>query len=98
MALMTGKGMVYEKYLDESAFGTEAGTTGKIGEFDVVNNGIQIMTERIRLILRAPLDKLQQVLTCTWSISTSFPIPSDITAPTGPQMFKRGAVVQYAGA
>jgi hypothetical protein len=98
MALMTGKGMVYEKYLDESAFVTEAGTTGKIGEFDVVNNGIQIMTERIRLILRAPLDKLQQVLTCTWSISTSFPIPSDITAPTGPQMFKRGAIVQYAGA
>lgn len=98
MILITGKGAVYEKYLDESALVTEAGTTGKIGDFDVVNNGIQIMTERIRLILRAPLDKLQQVLTTSWSISTSFPIPSDLTAPTGPQMYKRACVLQYAGA
>jgi hypothetical protein len=98
MMLITGKGAVYEKYLDESAYVTEAGTTGKIGEFDVVNNGIQIMTERIRLILRAPLDKLQQILTASWSISTSFPIPSDLTAPTGPQMYKRSVVLQYAGA
>lgn len=38
--IITGKGVTYEKYLDESAFVTEAGTVGKIGEFDVVNNSI----------------------------------------------------------
>jgi hypothetical protein len=96
--LITGKGAVYEKYLDESQYVTEAGTTGKIGEFDIVNNGLQIMTERIRAIFRAPLDKLQQILTVSWSISTSFPIPSDLTAPTGPQMYKRAVVLEYAGA
>lgn len=96
-ALLTGQGAVYEKYLDESAFVTQAGTTGKIGEFAVTNNGIQIMTERIRLILRAPLDVLQQVVTAAWSISTSFPIPTDITAPTGPQIVKRAIVCEYAG-
>jgi hypothetical protein len=96
--LITGKGCVYEKYLDESAYVTEAGTMGKIGEFDVVNNGLQIMTERIRLILRAPQDKLQQITTASWSISTSFPIPSDLTAPTGPQLYKRAVVLEYAGA
>lgn len=94
--LITGKGAVYEKYLDESAYVTEAGTTGRIGEFDVVNNGIQILTERIRLILRAPLDRLQQVVSVTWSITTSFPIPSDITSPTGPQRFKRAIVLEHA--
>jgi hypothetical protein len=97
MALLTGKGMVYEKYLDESGFVTQAGTTGKIGEFSITNNGIQIMTERIRLILRAPLDALQQVVTAAWSITTSFPIPTDVTAPTGPQIVKRGVILQYAG-
>jgi hypothetical protein len=97
MAVVTGKGAVYEKYLDESAFVTQAGTTGKIGEFSITNNGMQIMTERIRLILRAPLDALQQVVTSSWSITTSFPIPTDLTAPTGPQIVKRAVILQYAG-
>lgn len=94
--IITGRGAFYEKYLDESAYVTEAGTVGKIGEFDVVNNGISIMTERIRMILRAPQDKLQQVVTCSWSITTSFPVPSDITAASGPQLFKRAIVLEHA--
>jgi hypothetical protein len=94
--ILTGRGAMYEKYLDESAFLTEAGTTGKIGEFDVVNQGIAILTERIRMVLRAPVDKLQQNVTTSWSISTSFPIPSDITAPSGPQLFKRAICLEYA--
>jgi hypothetical protein len=94
--LITGKGSVYERYLDESQYVTEAGTLGKIGEFNVVNSGIQILTERIRLILRAPMDKLQQVVTTSWSISTSFPIPSDLTAPSGPQRYKRAVVLEFA--
>lgn len=94
--LITGKGCAYEKYLDESQYVTEAGTAGKIGEFDVVNNGISILTERIRLILRAPQDRLQQKVSISWSISTSFPIPSDITAPSGPERFKRAIVLEHA--
>lgn len=94
--IITGKGCLYEKYLDESQYVTEAGTTGKIGEFDVVNNGIGVLTERIRLILRAPLDRLQQKVASTWSITTSFPVPSDITAPSGPEQFKRAIVLEHA--
>lgn len=94
--IITGRGAMYEKYLDEGIFTTEAGVTGKTGEFDVVNNGISILTERIRFILRAPLDKLQQTVSATWSITTSFPVPSDITAPSGPQLYKRAVVLEYA--
>jgi hypothetical protein len=94
--LITGKGSIYEKYIDESAYVTEAGTTGKIGEFDVINNGISILTERIRLVMRAPLDRLQQTVSAAWSISTSFPIPTDITAPSGPEIVKRAIVLEYA--
>lgn len=96
MMIVTGKGSIYEKYLDEGQYVTEAGTTGKIGEFDVVNNGIKILTERIRLVLRAPIDKLQQQVTTSWSISTSFPTPSDITASSGPERFKRAVVCVFA--
>jgi len=94
--IITGKGVMYEKYLDEGQYVTEAGTTGKTGEFDVVNNSINIMTEKIRLVLRAPVDRLQQVVSSAWSISTSFPIPSDITAPSGPERFKRAIVLEHA--
>ncbi len=93
--LITGKGCVYEKWLDESQFVTEAGTQGKIGEFDIVNNGLAITTERIRLIIRAPQDRLQQTVSASWSISTSFPIPSDITAG-GPQRYKRAIIIEHA--
>jgi hypothetical protein len=93
--LITGKGSVYERYLDESSYVSEAGITGKIGEFDIINNGISITTERIRLILRAPIDRLQDMVSSAWSISTSFPIPSDVTATSGPQRYKRSVVIEH---
>lgn len=94
--IITGKGALYERYLDESNFVTEAGTTGRIGTFDVVNNGIQILTERIRLVLRAPVDRLQQVVSAAWSITTSFPVPSDLTAINGTAQFRRAVVIEFA--
>lgn len=94
--VITGKGAGYERYLDESLYVTEAGTTGKIGEFSVVNNGVAILTERIRLVIRAPLDRLQQKVSASWSITTGFAMPSDITAPSGPQRYKRALVMEFA--
>lgn len=94
--IITGKGSIYEKGLDESLYGTEAGYNGKVGEFDIVNNGIQVVAERIRLVLRAPIDRLQQKVGVAWSITTSFATPSDITAPTGPQRFKRSVCLEHA--
>lgn len=95
--ILTGLGAIYERYLDEAKhYVTEAGTTGKIGTFNIVNNGVQILTERIRLILRAPMDRLQQFVGAAWSITTSFPIPSDATAPSGPERFKRAIVIEHA--
>lgn len=96
MVVLTGKGAGYERYLDESMYSTEAGTNGKIGEFDVVNNGVQILTEQIRLVIRAPQDRLQQKVSAAWSISTGFAMPSDLTAPSGPQRYKRMLVLQHA--
>ena len=94
--IITGKGSIYERYLDESQFVTEAGTLGKIGEFNITNNALQILTERIRLIICAPIDVLQQTVRTAWSITTSFPTPSDITAPSGPQRYKRAVVCRFA--
>jgi len=94
--LVTGKGAMYERYLPESLYVSEAGVTGKIGEFDVVNAGVAVMTERIRLYLRAPLDRLGDKVAATWSCTTSFPLRTDITATTGPQRRKRCIVIESA--
>lgn len=91
--IVTGAGAVEEKYLDESRYISDAGVQGKIGEFAVVNGGIQIMTERIRLILRSPQDRLQQMTSSTWSFSGDFPVPSDALAKGSVAVFKRAAVV-----
>ncbi len=53
-ALVTGGGVIYEKYLDESRFITEAGVNGKIGQFSIVNGGVSVMVQRVRYILRGP--------------------------------------------
>jgi hypothetical protein len=94
--LITGKASIYERGLDESKYVSEAGINGKVGEFDIVNNGLQVMTERIRLIMRAPQDRLQQKVGLAWSITTGFPVPSDITAPTGLQRFKRALILEHS--
>ena len=90
--IFTGQGAIEEKYLDESKYISEAGVQGKIGEFAVVNGGMQIMTERIRLILRAPLDRLQQTTSAAWSFSGDWTMPTDATALSSAAAYKRAVV------
>lgn len=90
--IFTGLGAVEEKYLDESRFISEAGIQGKIGEFAITNGGVSVMTERIRLVLRAPLDRLQQTTASAWSISGDWVLPSDATALSSPATFKRSVI------
>lgn len=93
--IVTGRGALYERGLDERQYVTEAGVTGKVGEFQVVNAGVEVETKGVRLILRAPLDRLMDQVAATWSISTSFPVPSDVTSG-GPQRYKRAVVIEHA--
>ncbi len=93
--IITGRGTIYEKRLDETSFITEAGTTGKIGDFQIVNAGVTVATEGIKLILRAPLNRLQDVVSASWSISTSFPLPSDVTFG-GNERFKRAIAIEHS--
>lgn len=93
--IVTARGAIEEKYIDESKYISDAGVTGKIGEFSVVNNGMQVVLDGIRLILRAPLDRFQELTSATWSMSAGWGIPSDSVSPTSPQDYKRGVVIQH---
>lgn len=93
--IVTGGGALYEKYIDESKYITEAGVTGKIGQFSVINGGVAVMTKRIRFILRSPVDRLQQVVAQAWSWSGDFPVPSDALSGDAAR-FKRAVVIEHA--
>ena len=63
----------------------------------VVNGGVQVMSERVRLILRSPQDRLQQVVSSSWSWSGDFPIPTDALANGDPSAYKRAVVIEHVG-
>lgn len=93
--LFTGDGYLEEKFLDESKYISAAGVNGRIADFAVVNGGIQVILEGIRLIMRAPQDRLQQQMSATWSWSGDWPIPTDANNTKSPADFKRACVVQH---
>lgn len=93
--ICTGQGWIEEKYLDQSQFISAAGVMGKIGEFAVTNNGVQVITEEIRLIMRAPIDKLQENTSTTWQFAGDWPVPTDELAPGGGSTFRRAVVVVH---
>lgn len=93
--IITGGGAIMEKYIDEeSDYMTEAGYVGKVGQFSVVNNGIQISTERIRYIIRAPQDRLQQQVSQSWSWSGDWGVPADLLGGLLGGRYKRAVVIE----
>jgi len=94
--VVTGRGALYERWLDEKKhYVTEAGLTGKQGDFQIVNAGIEVETEHVRLILRAPLNRLQDVVAASWAITTCFPVPTDSTSGDASR-YKRAVVIEHA--
>jgi hypothetical protein len=81
--LLTGQGGVYEYHQDLSGLLTDAGITGKVGEPRITNNGIEVFTDRIQLILRSPLNRLQDLVSTSWKFIGDWPCRTDAT--TGDQ-------------
>jgi hypothetical protein len=64
--IITGAEACIEYYKEEAIVSTEAGVTGKLGNWFVTNNAIQVNAERIQMIMRAPLDKFQRTVSLAW--------------------------------
>lgn len=64
--IITGAEACIEYYKEDAIVATEAGVTGKLGNWFVTNNAIQVNAERIQMIMRAPLDKFQRTVSLAW--------------------------------
>lgn len=82
-ALFTGQGGIMEYYQDLAGLITDAGITGKVGEPRITNNSIEVFTDRIQLILRSPLNRLQDLVSTSWKFIGDWPVRTDAT--TGDQ-------------
>jgi len=93
--IITGKSSIMEKWIDEnSAYRSSAGYTGQVGRFNVINNGIAVNTDRTRYIIRSPQDKLQQIVTQTWSFTGDWGVPTDLLGGMTGSQYKRACVIE----
>lgn len=93
-AMFVGQGILREYYQDLAQLITEAGITGRTAEPRITNNSIEVFTERIQLILRAPLNRLQDQVSASWKFIGDWPVRTDVT--TGDYArFKRVCVIQH---
>lgn len=92
--IFCGQGQIMEYYSDLASLVTEAGITGKVAEPRITNNGIDVFTERIQLVIRAPLNRLQDMVSTSWKFIGDWPTRTD-GAVGGPAYFKRTVVVEH---
>jgi hypothetical protein len=92
--LFTAQGGILEYYNDMSGLLTEAGIPGKLAEPQITNNGIEVMSERIQLIIRQPLNRLADKVSTSWRFMGDWPVRTD-AATGGPARYKRFRCIQH---
>ncbi len=92
--LLTARDGIFEYHNDQSALITEAGVTGKIGNATVTNNGIEINTDRIQLIIRAPQNRLQDLVSTSWRFIGDWPARTD-SATGDNARYKRFIAIEH---
>jgi hypothetical protein len=92
--LFTAQGGVMEYHQNLDALITEAGLTGAVAEPRITNNGIEILSDRIQMIIRAPLNRLQDQVSTSWKFIGDWPVRTD--AATGDAArYKRMLVIEH---
>lgn len=94
--LYIGDGAVFEYYQDLEELVTEAGLNGKMGDFRITNDGVEIPVERVKIIVRAPLDRLGELVSTSWKFIGDWPTRTDSTTGDAAR-YKRVVAVEHGG-
>jgi hypothetical protein len=92
--LFTGQGGIMEYYADLANLLTEAGITGKVAEPRIVNNGIEVFSDRIQLIIRAPQNRLQDMVATSWKFIGDWPLRTDAAVGSNAR-YKRFVAIEH---
>lgn len=92
--LFTAQGGIMEYYSDLSQLLTEAGITGSVGDARVNNNGIEVFSDRIQMVIRAPLNRLQDTVSTSWKFIGDWPTRTDAATGSAAR-YKRMICVEH---
>lgn len=92
--LFTSQGGIYEYFSDLENLISEAGLTGKVADPRIVNNGIEVFSERIQLMIRAPLNRLQDQVATTWKFIGDWPTRTDAATGSAAR-YKRFVAIEH---
>jgi len=94
------------EYWKDAITSTEAGITGKFGNWNITNGGLTVDVDRLQMIMRAPLDRMQRVVSTSWSFMGSHVLQPDYLFPgkayseatftTGSSRYKRVGLILTA--
>jgi hypothetical protein len=92
--LFSGQGGLNEYYQDVGQYITDAGLTGKLATPAITNNGIEVNSDKITLIMRAPLNRLQDLVSTSFRYVGDFVIRTD-SAVGDKSRYKRMLTVEH---
>jgi hypothetical protein len=92
--LFSGQGGLVEYYQDVGQYITDAGLTGKMATPAITNNGIEVNADKITLIMRAPLNRLQDLVSTSWRYVGDFVVRTD-AAVGDKSRYKRMLTVEH---
>jgi hypothetical protein len=95
-ALLVGQKGLHEYYQNPSLYLSDAGLNGKMGNFSITNNGIEVFADRISLVLRAPLNRLQDQVTATYKFVGDFVVRTDAAVGDSAR-YKRVCAINHIG-
>ena len=93
--LFSAQGGIFEYYQDMSQLITEAGLNGKIGDPRIVNNGIEVITDRVQLVIRGPMNRLQDQVSTSWKFLGAWPVRTDAATGSAPR-YKRFLAIEHS--
>lgn len=95
-AIVIGHSALVEKYINELAFMTEAGVSGRVSGMQMSNGGVAIDLSGIRFITKAPTDIYNEFVDLAWSFTGDWVCPTNfLTGRTGAR-YKRARVIEFA--
>lgn len=92
--LFSAQGGIMEYHSDLGQLITEAGLVGKVGDAKVVNNGIEVLSDRIQMIIRGPLNRLQDQVSTSWKFIGDWPVRTDAATGSAAR-YKRFLVIEH---
>lgn len=95
-AIIIGRSALIEKYINEMAFMTEAGVSGKIGGMQLQNGRVDIDLSGIRFVTKAPSDLYNEIVDIGWSATLAHACPTNFLTGRSGARYKRARTIEFA--